>query len=427
MAAPSSTLLHSLTDRIAALMKLELAGLDNQLVAASVNSMGVLMDGAGDVSLEAAMMSLCNAVDDQSLPENYYNGLLPYLGRTQYRDWHKGIAAYMASTPGGSLGNFRAACTSIGAVVHPLYAELARSVENESLFTLSGDVTTVFAPNYAVRSPDRIYTGADGSLTDDTIDAADVGTADVALFASNNHYLYVGCRIPFSQLIAGLSTKSSASITPTFAYWNGNAWATLTVTDNSTGFQKNQNIKWTIPTDWVRSYKDTAGNELADKTPLYYIRIKRTNSSGITPPTATGIRLVPKAIFTANGGANHLGVDQPPLALVRVTAQDTVVVESIVNPDYTRFKEPTIRLRALSVFGADITPTVAYTDQDGNTGITQAQSGWTAPAAYDTVAVSLAGGDTGVRAIETSGWAATTTETDAIIAVEVVELRVPAL
>jgi hypothetical protein len=142
---------------------------------------------------------------------------------------------------------------------------------------------------------------------------------------------------------------------------------------------------------------------------------------------ATGIRIVPKPVFTSSGGSLHLGVDQPPLAIIRVTATNTCSVESICSVDYTRFKEPGIRLRALSVFGADATFTIAYTDQAGNTGNTQAQSAWTAPAAYGTQTCTLAGGDTGVRTIATSGWAVTTTETDAVVAVEVVESRVPAL
>ncbi len=129
MPAPSSTLLHSLTDRIVALMKLEQAGLDSQLGAATVNSVGVLMDGAGDVSLEAAMMSFCNAIDDQSLPENYYTGLVPTKNRVAYIAWHNAFASYLASTPGGSLGTFRAALTSIGATVHPHSAEIARQAQ----------------------------------------------------------------------------------------------------------------------------------------------------------------------------------------------------------------------------------------------------------------------------------------------------------
>lgn len=427
MAAPSSTQIQNTSDRIAAHMALEIAGYNTQLNAATNTSLGVMVDGFGDLSLEAALMARSNAVDDASLPENYYAALATIKSRACYVNWVNALCDYLGSSAGGSYASFRAYLTAAGATVHPLFAELVRSIKGEDQFTLSSDITTVFAPNYAVRAADRVYTGADGSLTDDTTDAGSVATADVALFASNNHYLYVGSRYKFQQLIAGLSTKASATITPTFAYWNGNAWATLTVTDNTTGFTKNQNLKWDIPVDWVRSYKDTAGNTLADLTPLYYIRIKRTNSSGITPPVATGIRLVPKAVYTSDGGSLHLGVDQPPLAIVRVTAQNTCSVEALSSVDYTRFMEPGIRLRALSLFGADATFTIAYTDQGGTTGNTQAQSAWTAPAAYGTQTATLAGGDTGVRTIETTGWAVTTTETDAIVAVEAAESRTPAL
>jgi hypothetical protein len=427
VAAPSASLLHSLTDKIAAEMALELAGYNSQLSTATINSLGVLLDGAGDLSLEAALMAYCNAIDDASLPENYYNTLTTIKARECYRGFATALRSYVLSAAGGAYSTWDAYLTAISGSIHPLYAELHRAIAGEGDFTASSDVLNVFAPNMAVRAADKVYTGADGALVDDTTDASDVGTADVPLFASNNHYLYVGSRYKFQQLIAGLSTLASATITPTFAYWNGSSWATLTVTDNSTGFTKNDNLKWTIPADWTRSYKDTALNSLSDLTPLYYIRIKRTNSSGITAPTATGIRIVPKAVYTASGGSLHLGVDQPPLAILRITAASTIVVESIVNVDYTRFKEPAIRVRALTPFSNNITLTPVYTNQAGTAGRTQAQSAFTAPAAYDTQDQTLQSPDTGVRAIDTSGWAASTSETEAVLAVEVVESRVPAL
>ena len=428
MAAPSATIFQNITDRIAALMNLELAGYNSQLSAATVNSMGVLLDASGDVSLEAALMSYCNAVDNQSLPENYYAALPTIRGRTAYKAFASALRSYVLSTDGGAYSSFDAYLTAVSATVHPLYAELHRGDGLESDFTTASDVANVFAPNYAVRAADRVYTGADGALVDDTTDASDVGTADVPLFAANNDYLYVGSRYKFSQLIAGLSTKASATITPTFAYWNGSSWATLTVTDNSTGFTKNDNLKWTIPSDWTRSYKDTAGNSLADLTPLYYLRIKRTNATGITAPTATGLRIVPKAVFTASGGSLHLGVDQPPLAILRVTAANTISVESIVNVDYTRFKEPGIRARALTPFSNNVTLTIAYTNQAGTAARSQAQSAFTAPAAYDTQTQTLQSPDTGVRSIDTTGWAiATNGDTEGVFSVEVVESRVPAL
>lgn len=427
MPAPSATLLHSLTDRTAALMALELAGYNSQLGAATVNSVGVLLDGAGDVSLEAALMTYANAIDDASLPENYSTALAMIKGRQVYRDFVSALRSYVLSAAGGAYSTFDAYLTAVAATVHPLYAELHRGVVGESEFTVSSDVANVFAPNMAVRAADRVYIGADGALTDDTTDASNVGVGDVALFASNNHYLYVGSRYKFQQLIAALSTLSSATITPTFAYWNGSSWATLTVTDNSTGFTKNDNLKWTIPSDWARSYKDTAGNELADKTPLYYIRIRRTNAGAITPPVATGLRIVPKAVYTVSGGSLHLGVDQPPLAILRVTAANTLSVESIVTVDYTRFKEPAIRVRALTPFSNNVTLTPIYVNQAGTAGRTQVQSAFTAPAAYDVQSQTLQSPDTGVRSITEAGWTVATNETAGVLAVEVVESRVPAL
>lgn len=426
MAAPSKTQIEAWTDKIAAQMKLNLAGYDTELASATLTSLGAQVDTSGDLSLEAALMSYSNAVDDHSLPENYYAALTNIRGRVGYVNWLNALRAYLGSTAGGSHATLRAFLTAVSATIHPLVAEAERAISGESILTLSDDVTTVFAPNYAVRAADRVYLGADGALVDDTTDAASVATADVAMFGTNNHYAYIGSRYKFQQLIAALSTKASATITPTFAYWNGNAWATLTVTDNSTGFTKNDNLTWTVPTDWVRSYKDTAGNTLADATPLYYVRIRRTNAGAITAPTATGLRLVPAIVPTASGGALHLGTDQPPMAILRITAANTISVASICSVDHTRFKEPAIRVRALTPFSNNITLTISYTNQAGSD-LTQAQSAFTAPAAYDVQSQTLNGADTGVRTIKTTGWAVTTLEADAVLSVEVVESRVPAL
>lgn len=427
MGAPSQTQFHNWTDRIAALLALDLAGYTSELTGAAAQSLARQIDASGDLALEAALMPYALTLDRQSLPERLYAALPSLFSRPGYRDVVTQLNGFLATADGGGHTNLRAALEAKSAVVHPLFAELARAVLGEGHFTDSaGDITTVFAPNYACRTPDRVYVGADGALTEETVDAGDVGTADVAFFTADNHALYIGSRYKFSQLVVALSTLASATISPLVEYWNGNGWEELDVTDNSAGLTKNDTVKWEIPSDWARSNQDKGSSNLADLTPLYYVRVARTADALVTPPVGTSIRIVPAAVVTSLSGSRHLGVDQPPLAICRITGVNTVVVEQIADVDYTRFQEPGLILRALTPISANVTPTLAYVDQDGNDA-SQAQAAWTSIDALDTVAVTLAGGDTGARNIRTAGNAVVTTATQGVFEVAVQELRTPAL
>lgn len=426
MGSPTQTQIQNQTDRIAALLALNLAGHDTELSGATVASLGTLVDGVGDLDYEAAMLTYALAVDRHSLPENYATALQGLCNRPAHKAFVQQLAAYVTGAPGGSYASFRAYLTDKSAVVHPLFAELFRQHNREDAFTLSSDVTTVFAPNYAVRAADRVYVGADGSLAEDTTDALDVGTADVDLFTSDDHCLYIGSRYKFTQAILGLSTLANTSITPTFQYWNGTAWVTLTVTDNSTGLTKNDTITWTAPSDWQRCAAGADSTAFADLTPLYYVRISRTENTVATPPVATCLRIVPAAVMNGTGsGAQHLGVDQPPLGIIRITGAATIVPASIVDLAYSRFKEPALRFRALTPGLGTPTITASYVNQDG-TNQTQAQSALTSPAALDAISIALNGADTGGRSVRTSGWVVSG-GAQGVLAVESVLARTPAL
>lgn len=416
---PTAAQIHALTDRLAALIRLDLNGYDAELGAATVASVASLLDAVGDQDMEGALMPYALAVDRQSLPANYAAVAAQILGRAGYYNLAQQWAAFAQSEAGGSYASFDALLTDAGAILHPLAAELFRFPNNDGAVSAAN----CFAPNYGIVAPARVYTGADGALVDDTTDALDAGTADVALFANDDECLYLGSNGKFSAFVLGLSTLASVTVTPTFQYWNGSAWATLTVTDSSAGFIKNDVVTFTAPSNWQRCAADGGGAAFADKTPRYYVRVTRTANTVVTTPIATCISLVPAAVLSASGG--HLGVPQPPLALVRITGSGALTVVAGVAPDFSRFKAPAIRLRTLSAIGTSPVLTVSYTDQDGNAA-TQEQSAWATPAALATVDVTLAGGDTGVQGILTSGWVVTS-GAQAVVSVEVVETRTLAL
>lgn len=425
MGAPTATQIQNQTDRIAALINLDLAGFQSELSGATNTSLWDFVDAVGDADYEATMMSYALAIDRHSLPENYKTALADILGRAAYANFATSLNTFLKSAAGGSHADLRAYLTTNSATVHPLFAELCRRAINaETLFTLSDDVTTVFAPNYQSRAPARVYTGADGSLAEDTTDATDVGTADVALFASDNDYLYIGSPYKFSQVVVGLSTLANVTIDPAFAYYNGSAWASLTVTDNSTGFTVNDTLKWTVPGDWQRTYNDSGGTAFPNEdTPLYYIRIQRQANTLGTPPVGSIIRIIPEPVLDANGA--HLGVDQPPIGLIRITAATTIVVEALNTVAYARWAEPGVRFRALTPFSGSPVITLAYVQQTGSDG-SKAQSAWTTPAALDTVAVTLDTGHTGIRSVRTTG-NSVSSGTQGVIEVYCAESRTPAL
>lgn len=405
MGMPTKTQTEAQTDAIAARIAVNLAGLRAELGAGTVNPLSLLVDATGDQDYEAAMMQKSLNLDRHSLPANLKDALPVVLNRAAYGDWVRTWEAFMTSVPGGSQDNIRAYLDGLDAQVDPLFAEMVRAIKGEAVFT-DGDglVQCVAAPTYSTQAPARVYIGTDGSLTDKTTEAASATAADVEPFASDDDVLYVGFDDPFTHLIPGLSTVSSADIAGTWTYSRAANYATLTKTDNSTGFSVRDLATWTPPADWARTNKDAAGNAFADTTPRYYLRIQRTANTVVTPPVLTCLRIVPSAVLNASG--SHLGVAQPPLAIVRVTGATTLVVEAIASLAHLRFRPQPIAIRALTPGLGTAVITAAYIDQDGNTPAhTQLQSALSSPAALAEIAVALASPDTGVRSIDTSGWA----------------------
>lgn len=425
----SKTQIEAWTDDLAADVSLALAGMRSHVSPRTVNNLFDLIDASADPALQNYLGASALSVDVFGLPENLATALAHLNLRGPWRNTLRDLDGYAKTADGGSYANLRAALTALGAQIHPLAAEIERLRVSESIFTLSSDVTVVAPPAYACVRPTRVYTGVDGSWTDDTTDATSATPADVAVFASNNTKVLIGSDRPFTQVIIGLSTLSSADCGITVKYWNGTSFVTVTPTDNSVGLTKNQNIKWTLPTDWTRTHLDGSGNALADKARLYYLEITRTTVTVVTPPVATCISLVPTAIVNASGA--HLGVPaatpQPPLAIVRVTATNTVVIEQISEIAYTRFREPSsgLVLRALTPIASTLDLTLPYVNQAGANGAT-VQTQWTSMDALDTLAVALTSTD-GLRNVRTSGQSSTNTATDGVFEVALNDLRTPAV
>jgi len=377
-----------------------------------------------DPELQAALLAQASACDRLALARNYAGYLQRALDQTTWKALFTAIDSYVRSEAGGGYASLAAYLASSGAMLHPLTAEIARLALGASVFVNGTSVVGAMHPAMETVAFDRVYTGAQGSLTDDTTDAGDVGTADVALFAADNDVLAVCSRSRFDKVLLDLSTPASVDVGLHGYYWNGSAWTELTLTDETTGLTANGGvISWTLPADWVPSNHDmqvspAVLNGSAEEE-LYTVIFQRTNDTVETPPVATWLQTVPEAVLGSDG--KLFGISQPPLAIVRVTGTNECEVEVIQAPEYTKYLCPGtansgLKLVALTAIGANVTFTLGYTDQAGNAA-TKAQSAWTSIDAGDEFNLVLDTGDTGVRSIVAATCAVTTTATSGLFAI----------
>lgn len=127
---------------------------------------------------------------------------------------------------------------------------------------------------------DLVYTYT-GSYTAATSESKTTfGTAFTALF-DNTQYLYLGKSDTFKDINVALRQFTTAANTLNAEYWNGSAWTTLSITDNTNNMQNSGTITYTIPGSWAT----TAVNGQT----YYWIRLFFTSSPS-TAPTIYNIR-----------------------------------------------------------------------------------------------------------------------------------------
>ena len=101
--------------------------------------------------------------------------------------------------------------------------------------------------------------GTTASLTRDLTDRSATGSGSAMDAATTSDRLYVR----LSDIISGLHIDMTASVNTnasvmTVKYWNGSAWADITVSDGTSPFDislaQDNNLIWTVPTDWVAAH-----------------------------------------------------------------------------------------------------------------------------------------------------------------------------
>jgi len=406
-----------LTDRVVDRIVQVLNGAGNMLSGNTEEDLyRYLYENVSDPDLLAALLDDAADVDQQILGPNWKTFLQDTLNGTEWKALHTALKAANAATYGGSYSSMGAYCNGETATIHPLYSELARLVGDS--FIVSGSIVGAMHPLMSTRTFDKVWTYATDTWTNDTTDAGDADTADVAFFASDNDIIALGSRYKFDTILVELSTTAKVDTTPTdcdctFQYWDGSTWSTLSVTDNTTGFSVNGgSITFTAPVDWAPWYKDGSAAVFGDSNEegLYYVLITRTEDTINVNPVATWFRMVQDPVYYSGttlygvSGSSTLQDYQPPLAIVRITNTNTCTVTPVQSADHTRFVCPDdanngLVMRAINAFTQDITFTLVFTDGGGTAGRSVEQSPWTQSIAAGATANISLGAYTGIRLV----------------------------
>lgn len=118
------------------------------------------------------------------------------------------------------------------------------------------------------------YFNHDGTtFTDDTTDINDVGTADVNPTNTTSGVIYFGDSAQFSALTIAVSTAGTGSPASVWEYWNGSAWATLSLSSGVAGDLNftatgNKTFRFKPPADWAT----TTVNSVS----AYWVRRRQT-------------------------------------------------------------------------------------------------------------------------------------------------------
>lgn len=112
-----------------------------------------------------------------------------------------------------------------------------------------------------------------GSFVDYSFQCKDFNVEEFGLeLVAAEDYLYVGFEKKFNNFFIAMNIPVVATNTLAAEYWNGSAWVSLTILDESKGMNQSGFIKWNRP-------KDNQGNHIWEATTinsieLFWIRFK---------------------------------------------------------------------------------------------------------------------------------------------------------
>jgi len=140
---------------------------------------------------------------------------------------------------------------------------------------------------------------------------------------------YLGSPDIFFSAVFNITIPAISTMPFTWEYWNGSAWTTLIVRDNTEQFANagEQTVHWVAPSNWAKGNLDTiSGGATAPTTNAYWIRSRRGTSGTITQdPQQTGpVITVNKSYIDIDG--SQIGGDLP--APVRFVIENLSSVET---------------------------------------------------------------------------------------------------
>lgn len=129
------------------------------------------------------------------------------------------------------------------------------------------------------------YDDSGTSFTDKTQAVNTSTEAPFTAFASTpaiGDIIYIGNSVPFLGLDINLATNGTGSPAITWEYWNGSAWAAVSVTETETGSSSltaSGRFGYTYPYGWVKN--------TVNAVPAYYLRGRLTAGYTVAPEIAT--------------------------------------------------------------------------------------------------------------------------------------------
>lgn len=136
------------------------------------------------------------------------------------------------------------------------------------------------------------YSFFQAGFNDFTTEAKSKNLADTPLFQNNQDVLYLSLSKKFNYVYFDLYSPASEPLNPTWNYWNGSEWTTMTLTSNSSyDFTYSGNVYFDPPSDWTTTTVN--GKE------GYWLKITRNNPNPLEPPLANQISAIKRNLYSS--------------------------------------------------------------------------------------------------------------------------------
>jgi len=231
-----------------------------------------------------------------------------------------------------------------------------------SPFTSSDFETNPTPVNSADRIYDQVWTYISSSYTDETADAGNQTSADVAMPSVADDIIYFGMTEKFRAVSWLLPTWGSGGVVA-WEYYNGASWSNLTLIKSANpNFTSSQSgaVYFDPPSDWAQTQVNT------DTSPGFYYVRARVTADYSTTPVGTQMAAIPgsiavSAIAKFPTSRAYLIWAETATATTPVNVQFATIATN-QNPNSPSSLGPSSLVNGS--FGTDNTPTLTFTLSD---------------------------------------------------------------